>query len=73
MSDPRNEPARTNNGSSASGRQRSCCPICHAKVNAGMETYPFCSKRCRLVDLGQWFSGSYTVSRPLETEDFEES
>ena len=23
--------------------------------------YPFCSERCRLVDLGRWFSGDYRI------------
>ena len=26
-----------------------------------METLPFCSKRCRLVDLGRWMEGRYAI------------
>ncbi len=26
---------------------------------------PFCSHRCRLVDLGKWFSGEHCISEPL--------
>ncbi len=26
--------------------------------------FPFCSERCRLIDLGRWASGSYVVSTP---------
>jgi uncharacterized protein len=31
--------------------------------------YPFCSERCRLVDLGRWFRESYTIDRELPAED----
>jgi endogenous inhibitor of DNA gyrase (YacG/DUF329 family) len=31
---------------------------------------PFCSERCRLVDLGAWASESYRIAaRPDESED----
>ena len=26
---------------------------------------PFCSRRCKLVDLGKWFSEEHTISEPL--------
>jgi hypothetical protein len=35
------------------------CPIC-GKL-ASPETLPFCSPRCRDVDLHRWLSGSYVV------------
>jgi len=35
------------------------CPICGKPAQAG--TRPFCSKRCRDVDLNRWLSGSYVV------------
>jgi uncharacterized protein len=34
--------------------------------------FPFCSDRCRLIDLGKWASGAYVISAPLndpETDD----
>jgi len=34
--------------------------------------FPFCSERCRLIDLGKWASGGYVISTPLndpETDD----
>lgn len=37
----------------------SICPICSKPASA--EHTPFCSKRCQLVDLGKWLSGSYAV------------
>ena len=35
--------------------------------------FPFCSDRCRLIDLGKWASGGYVISSPLndpESDDF---
>lgn len=48
------------------------CPICGGEVEPSAETHPFCSRRCRLIDLGNWLDESYVVSRPLEQRDFEE-
>ena len=31
--------------------------------------YPFCSRRCQLVDLGRWFREEYTIERNLHPED----
>jgi endogenous inhibitor of DNA gyrase (YacG/DUF329 family) len=31
---------------------------------------PFCSERCRLVDLGRWFNEEHRLSRPLNAADF---
>ncbi len=34
--------------------------------------FPFCSERCRLIDLGKWASGAYVISSPLtDPEDIE--
>ncbi len=32
----------------------------------------FCSDRCRMADLGKWFSGDYKVTRELKDADLEE-
>jgi endogenous inhibitor of DNA gyrase (YacG/DUF329 family) len=45
------------------------CPICGKAVAEQSPTFPFCSPRCRLVDLGRWFTGSYGTTRPLSEED----
>lgn len=39
------------------------CPICGKKVPWGPQSpwRPFCSERCRLVDLGEWGSGGYRI------------
>ncbi|MDI1265735.1 MAG: DNA gyrase inhibitor YacG [bacterium] len=35
-------------------------------------TLPFCSKRCRDVDLNRWLSGTYVIpGRPTDPEDAE--
>lgn len=41
------------------------CPICRREVKAGDEFYPFCSDRCRLVDLGNWATEKYVISAPV--------
>jgi len=42
------------------------CPICGKPSQPA--THPFCSKRCRDVDLNRWLSGSYVVPG-AESED----
>ena len=29
------------------------------------EDFPFCSDRCRMIDLGKWASGVYKISSPV--------
>jgi endogenous inhibitor of DNA gyrase (YacG/DUF329 family) len=46
------------------------CPIC-GKPTAHA-TRPFCSKRCRDVDLNRWLSGTYVIpGRDDEPDDVE--
>jgi endogenous inhibitor of DNA gyrase (YacG/DUF329 family) len=41
------------------------CPICKKKeVALGEPDFPFCSERCRLIDLGRWASEEYRISEP---------
>jgi endogenous inhibitor of DNA gyrase (YacG/DUF329 family) len=41
------------------------CPVCDAAVDlARTPTIPFCSDRCRLIDLGRWLDESYGVPAP---------
>jgi endogenous inhibitor of DNA gyrase (YacG/DUF329 family) len=42
------------------------CPICNKPVDESGRaqpgsTFPFCSDRCRLIDLGRWLSGKYQI------------
>ena len=41
------------------------CPTCRTLVTAQHEFFPFCSDRCRLIDLGKWASGAYRISSPV--------
>ncbi len=45
------------------------CPTCRNIVIAGSENFPFCSDRCRRIDLGKWASGDYKVSSPVQDPD----
>ena len=48
------------------------CPACKRKGSwfAGPHA-PFCSRRCRLIDLGKWFGEEHAISEPLRTEHLE--
>lgn len=48
-----------------SANQALRCPTCRTLVTAGDEYFPFCSDRCRLIDLGKWASGAYRISTPI--------
>jgi endogenous inhibitor of DNA gyrase (YacG/DUF329 family) len=37
------------------------CPICKKDVAPGDAEFPFCSERCRTIDLGNWASEKYVV------------
>ena len=41
------------------------CPICKKPVHKENADFPFCSDRCRLIDLGKWASGAYVISSPV--------
>jgi len=42
------------------------CPSCRAPAKPREENpaFPFCSARCRALDLARWFTGSYRVPGP---------
>jgi uncharacterized protein len=38
------------------------CPQCGKPVEPSDKKWlPFCSERCKLADLGHWFSGRYSI------------
>jgi endogenous inhibitor of DNA gyrase (YacG/DUF329 family) len=45
------------------------CPICKKGVKSTDAEFPFCSARCRTIDLGKWASGAYVVRSPTSEED----
>ena len=40
------------------------CPVCRAELvpDVARQHRPFCSERCRLVDLSKWLRGEYTIA-----------
>jgi endogenous inhibitor of DNA gyrase (YacG/DUF329 family) len=45
------------------------CPTCNKLVTLGDPDMPFCSDRCRVIDLGKWASGAYVISSPVLDPD----
>ena len=48
------------------------CPICDAAMPGSWQEYPqypFCSPRCKTIDLGRWLSEKYTVAGPPSDAD----
>jgi len=48
------------------------CPSCEVPCEIFGAHWPFCSSRCRDIDLGRWLDGRYQISRPLEERDLDE-
>jgi uncharacterized protein len=48
------------------------CPICKKPVTFEDADAPFCSERCRLIDLGNWASEKYVISTPAPAKPKEE-
>jgi uncharacterized protein len=54
-----------------SDKQSIHCPVCRKKTTWSNNPFrPFCSERCRLIDLGKWASGDYRI--PGEKRDLPE-
>ena len=45
------------------------CPICKKTVKSTNADFPFCSPRCRTIDLGKWASGGYVVPSTASDEE----
>jgi uncharacterized protein len=49
------------------------CPICRKPTDSTTDAeFPFCSERCRLLDLGNWASEKYVVSDSVLDESIPE-
>jgi hypothetical protein len=59
---PHDEPTQS---STLFGRGPQACPICAHELPTGAATdsplYPFCSRRCKLIDLSRWTEGKYAI------------
>ncbi len=42
------------------------CPICGKEVKVDDPFMPFCSDRCRILDLGNWASDKSLISTPVD-------
>ena len=50
------------------------CPQCKNPVSwQGNPDRPFCSERCRLIDLGQWVDESYRIAGQSQDESVEDN
>lgn len=51
------------------------CPSCKktSHWDSSNPSRPFCSERCKLIDLGKWASEAYRVEQPAELADFMDS
>ena len=45
------------------------CPSCKKPVEAAGADFPFCSDRCRVIDLGKWAAGDYRIASPIFDEE----
>jgi hypothetical protein len=60
-------------GDQASPSSGMTCPICDQQVDPKHPNAPFCSGRCRLVDLGNWMKGDYVISRDIKESDLDDA
>lgn len=46
------------------------CPTCQADVvwSSNSPFRPFCSKRCQLIDLGEWSMENHKITSPLQQD-----
>ena len=48
------------------------CPICKREIKDAPDDFParpFCSARCKTIDLGNWLNEAYRITRPLGPDD----
>lgn len=51
-------------------KKQTHCPICKKPTNSQFN--PFCSQRCKMIDLGHWLKGSYVIPGSESTNVEEE-
>jgi len=57
-----------------SSHRRSKCPACKKEGDWFSGPYgPFCSHRCKLVDLGKWLGEEHRISEPLSSDALKKS
>ena len=63
---PGKGPAKGSQKSSQKGSAKPC-PICGKPATEA--SHPFCSERCRDVDLNRWLSNSYAIPAAKDDDD----
>ena len=55
------------------------CPVCHKIVKTSLKVqseeakfFPFCSERCKLIDLGAWLDAEYKIISGPDSQESEE-
>jgi endogenous inhibitor of DNA gyrase (YacG/DUF329 family) len=61
------------------GRMKHRCPVCRKVIDGAVQKqsreekfYPFCSQRCKLIDLGRWLDGNYRIVSEPKGKDEEQ-
>lgn len=56
-------------------RRQFTCPICKRRVSLSQDDpgalpkfFPFCSERCKLIDLGVWLDAGYRIAGKSDDE-----
>ena len=49
------------------------CPTCRKTFSVEQKEdaryRPFCCERCKLIDLGRWLDGTYSISEPVSPDE----
>jgi len=49
------------------------CPTCKKEIFyqniKSLPAFPFCSERCKFMDLGAWLDEKYRIERPINDEE----
>lgn len=71
MADPSSKRSDQREDANVAGRpaRNRSCRVCGKPVKTTEASFPFCSDRCRLVDLGEWFNESYRMTRRIDEVD----
>ncbi len=52
----------------AASQEQLSCRTCRKPIASSSPFFPFCSERCRLVDLNRWFGQQYSITRDVNLE-----
>ena len=60
---------RTDSGERRAQAGGHACPICRRPVARTGKCFPFCTPRCKVVDLGRWLGGDYRLEVSVHETD----